>query len=65
MHRGDWLAHAVHLQVSREWEALALKYLGIHNILSNTSSTQLDILCNGTERLALRMATKRASVTVD
>ena len=44
VHSGDWVAQAVQLQISIEMETLALKYLGIHNILNNTSTTQLNIV---------------------
>ena len=41
-----------------------LKYLGIHNILNNTSKTQLDILSIDTQQVAIRIASRRASATV-
>ena len=44
VHIGDWVAQAVQPQISTRKEALALKYLGIHNILNNTSTTQLNIM---------------------
>ena len=44
VHSGDWVAQAVQLQISTKEEAVALKYIGIHNILNNTSTTQLNIL---------------------
>ena len=65
VHKGGWIAHPVQLQVSIEWETLALKCLDINIILNNTSSTQLDILSNDSQRLTLRIATKRASATVE
>ena len=41
-----------------------MKYLDIHNIPNNSSSTELDILSNDTQRLALRIAARRASSIV-
>ena len=52
------------LQISIIEEALAIKYLGIHNILNNSSTTQLNILSTDTQRVALRIATRRASAAV-
>ena len=40
-----------------------MKFLGIQNILNKTSTTQLDILGEDTQRLALRIATRRAAPT--
>ena len=42
--RVEWVAQAVQLQVSTRLEALTLKYLDIHYILNNKSSTQQDII---------------------
>lgn len=39
-------------------------YLGIINILNNTSSTQLGVLSNDTQRLVLRIATKGKSAII-
>ena len=41
-----------------------MKYMAINNILNNTSSTQPDILSNDTQRLALRIATRRAPAII-
>ena len=60
VHRGDWVAQTVKLHVSTRQDALALKYLGIQNILINTSTTQL-ILSPATQRQALRKAKRRAT----
>ena len=61
--RGDWIPHPVQLQISAREAALALKYLRIHNILNNTSTTQLDILIRDTQRVAIRIQLRRASAT--
>ena len=61
---GDWIPQTVQLQVSTRHAALALKYLGIHNILNNTSTAQLYILSRNTHRIAIRIASRRASATV-
>ena len=64
VHSGDCIAQAVQLQISTKEEVLALKNLGIHHILNNTSTTQLNILSTYTQRVALRIATRRASAPV-
>ena len=61
---GDWVANTVQRQISTRDEALALKYLGIHNILNNTSTTQLNRLSTDTQRVGLQIATRRASTAV-
>ena len=63
-HNGDLMAHAVQLQISTKEEALAQKYLGIHNILNNTSTTQLKILSTDTQKVAMMIASRRASAQV-
>ena len=52
------VAHAAQLQKSTRQEALAVKYLGIQNILNNTAMTQQDI----TIRVSPRIATVKAMV---
>ena len=64
VHSGYWVARVVHLQISKKEESLALKYLGINNILNNTSTTQLNILSTDTRRVTLRTATRRAKAAI-
>ena len=63
IHRGGWVAQTIQLQVSTRQVSLALKYLGIQNILNNTSLTQEEILSKQTQRLVLRIATEIATAT--
>ena len=58
------MAHAVQLQISTKEEAFAIKYPGIHNILNNRSTSQLNILSTDTQRVGLRIASRRASAQV-
>ena len=64
VHKRDRLPHPMQLQVLTQQAALALKYLVIHNVLNNTSTTQPDILSRDTQRVAIRIESRRASATV-
>ena len=59
----NWSSVNLPLQVPTRHDVLALKYLGIQNILYNTSTTQLDILSTDTQRQALWIATRGATPT--
>ena len=59
----QWRMGSTYCATTKE-EALALKYLGIHNIFNNTSTTQLNLLSTDTQRVARRIATRTASSAV-
>ena len=56
--------HTNQTNIPTQQAALALKYVGIHNILNNTLTTQLDIPSRYTQRVVIRIASLRASGTV-
>ena len=60
--RGDWVAQTIQLQASTRQEAVTLKYLSIQTTLNNTSSPKLDKLSEDTQRLALRIVTRRETL---
>ena len=63
VHKGEWVAQTIQLQVSTRQDALALKYLRIQNMLNKKSSTQLDKCSKNAQRQVIRIATRRTTAT--